>query len=462
MPFSKKKLNKALKDSIKEGSAYSAMEGITSTYSTPFALALGANEAEVGILNSIPNLFITLSQHFAGKYFKKRDKKKVTANLALMQRIVWMIIVFIPLFFFQGSIWFFIFLIIISQVVLSFSNTGWSSWMGNLVPEDIRGSYFGKRNTIVSIFSFSTTLIGGWILGLTKSLLGFSLIFFFASMFGLISYFYLKKIPEVNPKKTKAKKINVIKFINDLKKYRNFRPFTMHMALLNFAVNIASPFFTVYMLNVMKVGYEWYGIVIASEILTRIFMLRYWGKLSDKFGDRTIMCLCNILLVFYPFFFLFVTNPYQLIFISIFSGIAWSGFDISAFNYILDVTPPDNRPSYIANYKTYTGFALFLGPLTGGFLSQYFSDKTFFWLSGLQILFLLSFILRGVVTAYGLPKLKEARAKKVLPVTDVFLKTFAVYPVRGITHELFYVQHQFENLEKDIKRKIKSNLKEFV
>jgi MFS family permease len=460
MKLSKKKLNQALNNSIKDGAAYSAMDGITSTYTTPFALALGANDAQVGILSSIPNLFITLSQIFAGKYIEKRGGKKVAVSLSLVQRLSWLLIAFIPLFIFQGSLFLFIFLIVLIQVILSFASTAWSAWMGNLVPENIRGSYFGKRNAIVSVFSFATALIAGWLLGLINGLIGFSLVFFLAFIFGLISYFYLTKIPDTGYRQENKSNnnLNVFKFIKDFKKYSNFRPFTVHMSLLSFAVNIASPFFTVYMLSVMKIGYEWYGIVVATEIFARILMQRYWGRLSDKFGDRTIMCLCNILIVFYPLLFLFASNVFQLMLISIFSGIAWSGFDLTSFNYLLDITPPERRPSYIANYKVSVGVALFLGPLIGGFLSQYLSNTSFFWLGSLQILFLLSFILRAVVTAYGLPKIKEVRAKEVLPVSDVAVKAFAVYPVRGITQDLIYFQRGIEHMEKDFEKRFKKEL----
>lgn len=454
MALTKKQVNKALKNSIKDGAAHSVMDGITSTYSTPFALALGANNAEIGLLSSIPNFFITLSQLFTGKYIQKRSRKTVCQALSLIHKLIWIPIILIPLFF--GDVWSFIILVTLSNVALSFSNTAWSSWIGSLVPENIRGRYFGKRNMIQSAFGFSSTLIAGWILGFMNNLVGFSTIFFLAFIFGLISYFYLTRMPDVSYKKSENKNnLNVLEILKDFKKYSNFYPFAMHMSLVSFAVAIASPFFAVYMLNVMHIGYEWYAIVIATEVLMRIFMQRYWGKLSDRFGDRTIMSLCNILIIFYPFFFLFATNPYQLILISIFSGIAWSGFDLTTFNYLLDITPPEKRPSYIANYKLIVGISLFFGPLIGGFLSQYFSNITFFWLSGLQILFLLSFILRGFATAYGIPKLKEVRARKILPVRDVFLKAFAVYPMRGITHELFYAQQKFEYLEKHIKRKFR-------
>jgi MFS family permease len=457
MPLTKKQVDKALKNSIKDGAAYSAMDGIISTYSTPFALALGANNAEIGLLSSIPNFFITLFQPFTGKFIEKRSRKIVCQTLSLVQKLIWLPIILMPFFF--GKVWLFIALVTLSSVVLSFANTAWSSWIGNMVPENIRGRYFGKRNMIQSAFSFSTTLIAGWILGLMNNLFGFSIVFFLAFIFGLVSYFYLTRIPEASYKSEHdGKSLSVLDILKNFKKYSNFYPFTLHMSLFSFAVNIASPFFTVYMLSIMHIGYDWYAIVVATEVLIRIFLHRYWGKLSDRFGDRTIMTLCNILIVFYPFFFLFVTNTFQLILISIFSGIAWSGFDLTTFNYLLDVTPPEKRPSYIANYKFIVGISLFLGPLIGGLLSQYFVNTTILWLSGLQIVFLMSFILRGITTAYGIPKLKEVRAKRVLPVSNVFLKAFAVYPVRGITHDLVYAEHRFENLEKNIEKKFREKL----
>lgn len=461
MPLEKKRLEKALRNSIKEGAAYSAMDGITSTYSTPFALALGANNAEIGVLNSIPNLFITLSQRFAGRFIEKSGRKNVCESLSLMQKLIWIPIILIPIYFVSEGVFLLILLLTSSTVVLSFANTAWASWTGDIVPEKIRGSYFGKRSTIGAAFSFFTTLLAGWLLGLTNNLMGFSLIFLLAFIFGLVSYSYLTKIPEVHSKIEKNNKsFKVLDFLKDVKRYKNFYPFTVHMSLLSLAVNIASPFFTVYMLSVMKIGYEWYGIIVASEILTRILMLRYWGRLSDKFGDRTIMSLCNMLIVFYPFFFLFAANIFHLILISVFSGMAWSGFDLTSFNYLLDVTPPDKRTSYIANYKVAVGSALFLGPLIGGFLSQYLSIS-FLWFSGLQLLFIISFILRGVVTAYGIPRFKEVRAERAFPVSNVFLKAFAVYPARGITHDLIYFEHKFENMEKEIGKRLKG-IKEII
>jgi len=50
--------DKALKESIKEGSANAIAEGSGLNYITPYALALGANNAVIGILSSVPSLIV--------------------------------------------------------------------------------------------------------------------------------------------------------------------------------------------------------------------------------------------------------------------------------------------------------------------------------------------------------------------------------------------------------------------
>ncbi len=451
-----KEIKKSLKYCIKDGASASAMGGITDTYSTPFALVLGANNAEVGLLNSIPRLFQTLVQPIASKYIKIKNRRKMTQVLSFVGRMIWIPIILIPFFMFQGKVILFIILLALSQSVASLSTTAWSSWTADLVPEKIRGKYFGKRNMIASGTAFFTTIIGGYILGLTNSLTGFSIIFALALMFGLMSNYYLTKIidPGLILKQKKQKiSLRIGEFIKEFKVYRNFSTFTTHMAVLNFSIYIASPFFIVYMLEIMKIGYEWYAASVAATVLTTMLFQPYWGKLADRFGDRTIMGATNILIVFYPFFFLFVRNPIDIILISIFSGFAWSGFDLTSFNYLLDVTPPDKRVQYIGNYKLFTNMGWFLAPLIGGLIVQYTSFTFLIW-SGLQILFILSFALRFLSTIYFFPKLKEVRlaATKVLPVENIFWKVVAVYPVRGLVHELSYSHHIRKRVTKGMKK----------
>lgn len=69
-------INRSLKYSIADGSAYSAMLGLTQEYIIPFALALRATVTQVGLLSSIPNIAMALSQLISPKLAERAGSRK--------------------------------------------------------------------------------------------------------------------------------------------------------------------------------------------------------------------------------------------------------------------------------------------------------------------------------------------------------------------------------------------------
>ena len=67
---------KTKKLSIIEGSAYSVMDGAGLRNITPYALALGASNTQIGFLTSIPTLFGNLSQILTPKFMEKYSRLK--------------------------------------------------------------------------------------------------------------------------------------------------------------------------------------------------------------------------------------------------------------------------------------------------------------------------------------------------------------------------------------------------
>lgn len=56
------------------------MDGAGSRYITPYALAIGANNTQIGLLTSIPSLLGNLSQLFTSKIIEKTSRKKNYCN----------------------------------------------------------------------------------------------------------------------------------------------------------------------------------------------------------------------------------------------------------------------------------------------------------------------------------------------------------------------------------------------
>ncbi len=215
------------------------------------------------------------------------------------------------------------------------------------------------------------------------------------------------------------------------------------------------------MLKDLNIGYFGYAVALAVEAAAAIFSQRYWGKLMDNFGDRTILGVCGILICAVPIAFIFTNSFFTLLFVQALAGFAWSGFDLARFNFLLDATPPQKRPSFIANHKLLTGLTIFAGGLAGGFLAAAFAGMQILFLSGLKILFALAFILRILPLAIFLPRLREQRvpATQAVPVKNIFWRAVALYPTQGILHELGWMNHCASCWERDILKKFKSKIK---
>ncbi len=81
-------------------------------------------------------------------------------------------------------------------------------------------------------------------------------------------------------------------------------------------------------------------------------------------------------------------NVWFPILIYIVNGLAWGGgYNLAAFNLLLEITPDENRSLYVGVYNTLMGIATAAGPLTGGFAAE---------IIGLKPIFLASFVLRGI------------------------------------------------------------------
>src|SRR3989344_1579015 len=95
----------------------------------------------------------------------------------------------------------------------------WFSLMGDLVPEKIRGKYFSKRNRIAGTIVLVSTLIAGFLLDFFKTkglvFIGFTILFFFASILRLIASYFFSKHYEP---KLKLKKDYYFSFLEFLRK----------------------------------------------------------------------------------------------------------------------------------------------------------------------------------------------------------------------------------------------------
>ncbi|MCX6747293.1 MAG: MFS transporter [Candidatus Pacearchaeota archaeon] len=412
------------KISITEGAVANVMDGAGSRYITPYALAIGANNTQIGLLTSIPSLLGNLSQLFSSRAIEKYSRKKIVVISIFLQALMWLPMIAVGFFFFNKGlnhglsaslmIIFYTLFIIFG----AFLSPAWNSLMKDVVSKET-GKYFGKKNKIGGAISLGVMLLCGFILnyfqGINNLFIGFLILFGIAFISRLVSGYLATKYYEPKLKFGKDYYFTFWQFLKKIPE-SNFGKFTVFISLINLGTAIASPFFAVYMLKDLSFTYTIWTIIVISSSLGSLFSMPLWGKIADKYGNLKVLRLTGVFIPLVPIMWLLTPwiiriNPTAVI-IYLFaaefiSGLIWAGFNLSTVNFIYDAVTRQRVALCVAYFNILNGIGVFIGATLGGFLAS--MNINIFGMNSLLFIFLLSGISRFMVYIVMIPKIKEVR-----------------------------------------------------
>lgn len=415
---------KGRKNSIRDGSFYSIMDGMGLRYITPYALSIGLSNKLIGILEFLPALIGNTFRVSFNKMYYKKSRKSMVLPFVFIQAFFWIPLLLVGLgYFFLGLSLFYasLFLVICYSVIIIsgvIAAPAWTSWMQDLV-ETNRGKYFGKRNKINGLILVTSMLAAGFILNYfsdKKIFFGFAILFGLACIGRYFSFSFLKK--QYEPKATSDER-TYFSFFQFIKKMpsNNFGRFVIFASLISFAVAIASPFFSVYMLKELHLSYFAFTLISLSSLISPILFLSFIGRITDRAGTVRIMKVSSFFIAFVPLLWIcsiflrglptWILVAY-LFTIELFSGFVWAGYNLASSNFIYDAVTKQK----IILCFTYFGFLSSIGAFFGGLIGGQISSISSFSLLGLGSIlsvFLISFVLRLLPALLIAPKLKEVR-----------------------------------------------------
>ncbi len=310
-------------------------------------------------------------------------------------------------------------LIIIYIFLISFGAFGrpaWNSWMRDLTEKNA-DSYFGKRNRIVGGIALVGFFAAAFILdSFGKAFIGFAIIFGIAFVGRIISTIFFTKQYEPKIKLHKGYYFTFRDFIKQMP-HRNFGNYVLFSSAITFAAAIASPFFTVYMLNYLHFSYVPFMIIVfCSSVFTLIFM-PFWGKIGDRFGEVRIMKICGFLIFLVPLLWLASSWIFRngsiylflfLIFVEILSGFIWGGFNLSSSTFVYHAVTRERMALCVAYGGLTASFGALLGALLGGWIASF--DGNILGMKAILFVFLLSAGLRMLFFVIFINRFKEVRA----------------------------------------------------
>jgi len=396
-----------LRHSSNEGFFSSIYQNLTSPLFVTFLVILGISNSSIALVVAGGAFFAMLGGIPSAWLIEKTGHMKRIASICMgFGALAWLLMAFVP--FSGGYLVLLVFLLFSAYSFFSSSfSVAWSSWMGDILPKNVRPSFFAKRNYFVAIGSLGALLFSTIFIGFFDKtnifpfqlLFGFSFIF---AIFALLNLFKIKRSTEPVLKE----KYHFFRAIKYVAEEKGFVEFITFMVLWNLGVYVIAPFIAVYAINELGFHPMWIPIMSFAYGLGSIVTMKMWGKLIEAHGSRTILITSTMGACLFPFFWLFITEPIQAFLMYFFSGLFY-GFLHASFNYQLDLTPATKRAKYLSLFALFTGFPLVIAPFLGSFILEFFKDS-FFGFDAFFWLFVISGIFRlGTLVSAGI--LKEPR-----------------------------------------------------
>lgn len=381
-------LQRALDYVLWDGLATQVMVTLTAgIFLVAFALELGASNTVIGLLAAIPPLAELFQIPAIYIVEKVRNRRFLVVLNSLLARCFWVPIAAIP-FVCPPDL---AIPVLIASMCLyatfsAISHCGWNSWMRDLIPQDRLGEFFSRRMKLSTICAIMLSLcaaafIDVWGLRMPGALAsGYSMVFMVGFGAGLVGVYYLSRTPE--PRMLPAESHHFTRLLAAPVRDSNFRNLLVFLGSWNFAVNLAAPFFTVYMLTLLGLEITW---VIAFSVLSQLVSVvsfRIWGSAADRFSNKSVLKVSGPLFMVCILAWTFTTLPDVhsltiplLIAIHVLIGISTAGVNLASGNISLKLAPQGKATSYLASSTVVNSLAAGIAPIMGGLCADFFAAR---------------------------------------------------------------------------------------
>jgi MFS family permease len=355
----------------------SASENIVVTYLSIYMLALGATGAQIGAWSSLSGLASAAMLVLGAMLVERIGRRKDIVVFAggWMARLAILLITFLPLLL-KGEA---LILVVIGLAVArdAFNYLGspaWTSLVGDIVPIERRGIYFSSRNFIMGAAGMVTILIVGEIITRLGQPVGYQVSMGLAFVIGMAATYSYARIRDPHPlplprnEPAAEARVPVIAFVREMFHHPGFVAFSFTAILWNFSLNVAGPFFNVFMVRVLNVTPTMIALNSVAYAITSMLAQLLIGRWADRIGARRIQLISGLLIPILPFYWLIVHNGWEVLPLNAASGALWGIYNLASFTLMFELTPVEQRARYSAIYQLVIMVALAIGAAVGGWM----------------------------------------------------------------------------------------------
>ncbi len=349
---------------------------------------LGISDSAYGLILTLPFLTVLIQIPFTFFVARYGQIKKAFLIFAALSKSLFFVLAVLPLLAdrlsAQSSYLIVIVVIILMSAFNWIADSSLNTWFGAMIPNEIKGRYFSYRQMIFTIALLVYALIMSQLLPLLNGwTYKFTFFFSIAAFFGLIdiAFFLPARPPEkaykpwFHPAKDPTQKTFTLQDFKKPFANKQYRAYLLFAISWNFSIQIAGPYYNVYMLNYLhfSLGLMTLMMQIIPAIATILF-LRKIGSAFDRYGFRPVLLLSCAISSVLPLSWIFTTPALNwFVFpINILSGIFNIGIDLAIMSLAIFLAPHEDRSAYLAIKNVAMSLLGFVPAiLIGGFVSDY-------------------------------------------------------------------------------------------
>lgn len=200
---------------------------------------------------------------------------------------------------------------------------------------------------------------------------------------GLLGIYLLSRADEPTPQPSQDNLLKqLIKPLRDV----NFRNLMVFNSFWAFALNLAVPFFTVFMMKTIGLSLTYIMALAIIGQLSGILAVKMWGRYADRYSNKTIINICAPVYILCILAMAFTAAPAAqiysvliLVLINIFSGISTSGINLALNNIGMKLAPQEDAIAYISAKNIIISFFSAIAPLVGGLAADFFTSHSLIW-----------------------------------------------------------------------------------
>ncbi|MBS7315109.1 MAG: MFS transporter [Clostridiaceae bacterium] len=346
----------------------------TNIFYTSFLMIYGIDLVNIGIITFVPYIagcFGIFAPSLLERFQKRRwilaAGRFTFATLNILGITLVPVLVHAP----GPRILCFVVIIFFANLANALTNSGYSVWHLNFIPEQIRADYFVKQSTISSFIGIGASLISGVIADALSAspyadtiIIAFRYLAYALALAEIIVLLTPKEYPySKTAEKPHLRDIFTLPF--------RAKPFLLTMILVcmhTYACNVSSSFLNYYLLNDIGVKYTYIYLINMAYPCVLILCQPIARRMIARWGWFRVFAIPLFIyaLTLFPMSCVNASN-YLWLFTSIriFQHFTGVGINTTYANIAFVNLPPDDQTNYISFHLLVVNIATFLGVMTG-------------------------------------------------------------------------------------------------